>query len=194
MGIRTLYLLSLMGIAFPAEAAFRLCNRSGQTLNIGQGIFYIAIGGEKIYESRGYRVMRDGTCDEVSPYSTQRMWFRAFGEKNGVWDGSAEKSVSRTFCVVGDDSYVFDGRDIPDVHTSPSVCASRGGQLKRHFEAKGESPYVDYIVNLEKGAEPPATKPTPKPEPKPYPLPDREPVPPERTGPKETTFSPNEIY
>lgn len=184
-----------MGIAFSADAAFRVCNRSGQTINLGQGVFYLSYSGQKIFESQGYRVIRDGACEEVSPYSTRRMWFRAFGETSGVWDGSYEKAAGRIFCVIPDDWYSFDERALPDIHTSETVCAMHRGKLKRHFEAKGESESSDYVIYLDKGEEAPTVKPPkkdPKPSPKPYPKPDRDPIPPDETKPQIATFGPND--
>ncbi len=192
MGIRSLCLFSLTLTAFSANADFRICNRSGQVLSVADAVYYLNYAGETRFESHGWNVLADGDCRIMDNHGTRRMWFRAVGSQHSVWDGAVGAAATRMFCIKEKKRFVLDAQRYPGIHTSPSVCAAEGGVLRRFLEIKGA--HDEHVANFEKGKDAPFQNPgkDPKPEPKPYPLPDRDPIPPELTGPTETTYGPGE--
>ncbi len=185
MGIRLLCLLSLVGTAFSAHGAFQVCNRSSQVINLARAFHYVmATSRERFYHARGWLVIPKNTCVTVEKHGNREMWFRGMGEEHSYWNAGDAGSATRKFCIRETEIYNFDERHYPGIHSSETACAAQGGVLKQHFLAYGTT--SNYFVDLEDG-EPQTIRPK---EPIPKPPVDREPIPPELSGPKQTTFGP----
>jgi uncharacterized membrane protein len=128
--LRTLVGLILVVLAVsPAEAAFRVCNKSTHAAQVAIG-FYDG----KNWSSQGWWPIPAGQCNELvsGPLKARYYYLYAVDEHSGgAWDGN------RSFCV-GEGQFVIPGR---------VNCVARGYERRTFFQVDtGES--IDWTENL----------------------------------------------
>lgn len=124
-----LALILLAAAESPADAAFRVCNKSGHAAQVAIG-FYDG----KNWSSQGWWPTPAGQCSDLvtGPLKARFYYLYAIDEQSGgAWDGN------RSFCV-GDGQFVIPGR---------TNCVARGYERRTFFQVDtGDS--IDWTENL----------------------------------------------
>lgn len=128
--LRILIGLAILALtASPAEAGFRICNKSGHSAQIAVG-FYDG----KTWTSQGWFPTDAGACSEILTGPLKSRFYYLYAVDNqsgGAWDGN------RSFCV-GQGQFLIPGR---------INCVARGYERRTFFQVDtGDS--IDWTENL----------------------------------------------
>jgi uncharacterized membrane protein len=122
-------LIVLAAAATPAQAGFRVCNKSAHAAQVSIG-FYDG----KAWASQGWWPTPAGQCSELVRDALRARYYYLYAvdeQSGGAWDGN------RSFCV-GEGQFLIAGRD---------NCVARGYERRTFFQVDtGDS--IDWTENL----------------------------------------------
>jgi uncharacterized membrane protein len=147
-----LFATVLLAFAAPdASAEVRVCNKTGQGLNVAFAVFYTR-DEVRLYESRGYQVLADRQCADVVSSGYRRVWLYASGQDGSEWEGATKQLPARSFCIKSNAGFFFDDGLVAGLHDSADICAQQGGTLKNFREFFGQSDF--YNLDFTRAAAP----------------------------------------
>ncbi len=120
-------IIVVFALAGPAEAGLRVCNHSGQRVDVAFGYPHGQFG----WTSEGWWVIQPGHCKQImnGDLTNRYYYLYATGSRGGVWQ--AKPGQSGGFFCVQHDRFVLQNRNFK--RGSVLDCAARNLQGKQFF-------------------------------------------------------------